>query len=99
MGGDKSLAESLAGRAVFIELEGFCLIELSGQKKSSGWLASWLENPEGYVRRDHNLQAVHYRFLQPLAFQVWLELACVCRPKLLTLLTNGFISPRDFMFS
>ena len=29
----KSLAESLAGRAAFIELEGFCLIELSCQER------------------------------------------------------------------
>lgn len=38
----KNLSESLAGRAVFIDLAGFCLSEISRQTKSKNWLQRWL---------------------------------------------------------
>jgi len=49
----KSLAESLAGRAVFIELDGFSLAEMHGQIDGTGWLASWLQDPEGFACGGH----------------------------------------------
>lgn len=42
-----SMAESLAGRAVFLDLEGFCLAEEAGQPES--WLARWLSGPEAFL--------------------------------------------------
>jgi len=45
-----SIAESLAGRAVFIDLEGFCLAEII-QSGSDSWIASWMENPEAFLQR------------------------------------------------
>jgi hypothetical protein len=62
----KSLAESLAGRAVFIDLEGFCLTEMTGQGESTGWLASWIENPEGFVRRNHNVTSLQHTLYETL---------------------------------
>jgi len=62
----KSLAESLAGRAVFIDLEGFCLTELTGQGESTGWLASWIENPKGFVRRNHNVTSLQHTLYETL---------------------------------
>jgi len=47
----RSLAESLAGRAVFLDLEGFCLGEWAGAKASSAWLPAWLEDPEGFAQQ------------------------------------------------
>jgi predicted AAA+ superfamily ATPase len=41
----KSMAESLAGRAVFLDLEGFCLAETADAIIKKNWFASWLENP------------------------------------------------------
>src|SRR3990167_1403699 len=42
----KSLAESLAGRAVFVDLQGFSLKELNQEgEKGKPWLERWLENP------------------------------------------------------
>lgn len=45
----RSLAESLAGRAVFLDLEGFCLGELAQAEVTSAWLPAWLENPEAFL--------------------------------------------------
>lgn len=42
----RSLAESLAGRAVFLDLEGFSLAEIAGKTASRPWLQVWLEEPE-----------------------------------------------------
>jgi len=40
----KTLSESLAGRAAFLDLQGFSLQELADS--TSCWIAKWLENPE-----------------------------------------------------
>ena len=48
-----SMAESLAGRAVFLDLEGFCLAEASlggPGAKPGNWLADWLDGPEEFIR-------------------------------------------------
>jgi predicted AAA+ superfamily ATPase len=45
----KSASESLAGRAVFLELDGFCLSEITGESKATHWLQRYLEDPEGFV--------------------------------------------------
>lgn len=44
-----SLSESLAGRAAFLDLEGFSLQEISGQGSDEGWLSKWLEEPEELI--------------------------------------------------
>lgn len=45
----RSLAESLTGRAVFLDLEGFCLGEVAKAKDSSAWLPAWMEDPAGLI--------------------------------------------------
>jgi len=45
----KSMAESLAGRAVFIDLEAFSLAEISGAGLDGSWLQSWLDDPEAFI--------------------------------------------------
>jgi len=42
-----SVSESLAGRAGFIDLEGFCLAEAAGSLGS--WLAAWLSDPAAFL--------------------------------------------------
>lgn len=42
----RSLAESLAGRAVFLDLSGFTLQERAGLGDAPGWLAAWVHAPE-----------------------------------------------------
>ncbi|MEW6219359.1 MAG: ATP-binding protein [Thermodesulfobacteriota bacterium] len=44
-GGLRSVAESLAGRAVFLDLEGFCLAEMVPQTRGGSWLDRWLADP------------------------------------------------------
>ncbi len=45
----KTANESLAGRAVFLEMEGFSLAELA--QTESSWLDRYLADPEGFVSR------------------------------------------------
>lgn len=45
----RSLAESLTGRAVFLDLEGFSLGEVAQADASSAWLPAWMEDPAGFV--------------------------------------------------
>ncbi len=40
----RSASESLAGRAVFLDLEGFCLSEIAGADVSGSWLERYLED-------------------------------------------------------
>lgn len=46
----KSISESLAGRAVFLELEGFSLAEVARTKPRRTWLARWLANPAKFLK-------------------------------------------------
>ncbi|GAB4269566.1 MULTISPECIES: ATP-binding protein [Deferrisoma] len=46
----RSLSESLAGRAVFLDLEGFSLAEAAGRGLDPPWLGAWLADPEGCRR-------------------------------------------------
>lgn len=45
----RSVSESLAGRAVFLDLHGFSLQELGGATATPGWLARWLGDPAGFL--------------------------------------------------
>ena len=64
--GMKSLAESLAGRAVFMEMDGFSLTEMSGQVDGAGWLASWLEDPQGFTGGEHELVTLEHTLYETL---------------------------------
>ena len=48
----KSISESLAGRAVFLDLEGFSLSEISESSTVSSWLERYLNAPFEFVK-DH----------------------------------------------
>lgn len=45
----KSVSESLAGRAAFVDLEGFCLAEIAQVSVEKNWLGRYLENPAEFV--------------------------------------------------
>ena len=45
----RALAESMAGRAVFLDLEGYCLGEMAQAELSAAWLPAWLEDPAGFM--------------------------------------------------
>jgi len=47
----RSLAESLAGRAAFLDLRSFSLQEAAGAGASPCWLTRWLTNPHLFVNR------------------------------------------------
>jgi predicted AAA+ superfamily ATPase len=50
----KSVSESLAGRAVFLDLEGFSLGELCGASAASSWLERYLGDPEQFTHASHS---------------------------------------------
>ena len=78
----KSLSESLAGRAVFLDLEGFCLAELSEEDQNEpGWLGAWLDDPKafagsgrGVLKLPGTLYEVLWRGFLPEATQLGLDL-------------------------
>ena len=45
----KSIVESLAGRAVFIDLEGFSLREIANSDATPFWLERWLNDPTTFI--------------------------------------------------
>lgn len=47
----RTASESLAGRAVFLDLEGFSLSETADQATADHWLAAYLEDPEEFCAR------------------------------------------------
>lgn len=48
----KNIAESLAGRAAFLDLEGFCLSEIAETPSPEpGWLARWLNDPKEFIAK------------------------------------------------
>ncbi len=47
----KSASESLAGRAVFLDLEGFSLAEIAETATPEHWLKRYLHDPDGFVAK------------------------------------------------
>ncbi len=45
----KSMSESLAGRAVFLDLYGFCLLEINQDNGIVPWIARWLDSPDIFL--------------------------------------------------
>ncbi len=45
----KALGESLAGRVVFLDLEGFCLSEIAAASAGEHWLKRYLDDPAAFV--------------------------------------------------
>jgi len=45
----KSLAESLAGRVAFLDLEAFCLAESARRIEGRSWVERWLDDPDEFV--------------------------------------------------
>ncbi len=56
----RNLAESLAGRAVFLDLEGFSLGEVAQQGPASAWLPVWLQDPSGFLAGQHTRLQLPY---------------------------------------
>lgn len=63
----KSMSESLAGRAVFLDLESFCLSEIAQQHQAEPWLADWLHDPESFL----SVKRQRLSLRTPLYEQLW----------------------------
>ena len=47
----KSMSESLAGRAVFLDLYSFCLLEISQSNFTRPWIVRWLDSPDIFLTK------------------------------------------------
>jgi len=62
----KSLADSLAGRVAFLDLEGFNLSEIAQEPAQTSWLDAWMRNPEEFVREGHARLALRQSVFETL---------------------------------
>lgn len=67
----KSMAESLAGRAVFVDLEGFSLVEIAQTSSECSWLNRWLAAPERFVKKPYSPVST-FRSLYEQLWRGWL---------------------------
>jgi uncharacterized protein len=49
----KSIAESLAGRAILLDMFGFSLAERCGKEESASWLEMWMKDQEAFLDSKH----------------------------------------------
>ncbi|TAK74461.1 MAG: ATP-binding protein [Gammaproteobacteria bacterium] len=49
-----TIAESLAGRAIIITLDGFSLAEIANMTNNKPWLLHWLDNPDQFLAHPPN---------------------------------------------
>lgn len=63
----KNVAESLAGRAVFIDLEGISLEEIAGTSSiENSWLSRWLQDPQEFISNPSNRLNLPYTLYEHL---------------------------------
>ncbi|MCK5528527.1 MAG: ATP-binding protein [Kiritimatiellae bacterium] len=62
----KSISESLAGRAVFLDLEGFSLSEINEVAASPSWLERYLDDPHKFVTGNHSKMAMNRTLYEQL---------------------------------
>ena len=67
----RSARESLAGRAVFLDLEGFSLHELGDSAGSRSWLTDYLESTQAFVERGAGRHVSRLRVDRSLSEQLW----------------------------
>ena len=51
----KSMSESLAGRAVFLDLNSFCLLEISQNDSIIPWITRWIDSPDKFLSINQSL--------------------------------------------
>jgi predicted AAA+ superfamily ATPase len=70
----KTVSESLAGRAVFADLEGFSLAEIAEDVVSPSWLNRWLADPDAFVAQSSTCRSPK-RTLNEQLWRGWLPQA------------------------
>jgi predicted AAA+ superfamily ATPase len=62
----RTISESLAGRAVFLDLDGFNLAEVIHEKRQDIWLDKWIEDPADFIKtfpNRHTMETTLYEQL------------------------------------
>lgn len=78
----KTISESLAGRCVFADMEGFSLAEISEDIPEISWLSRWLNDPEATLREGVGIRRAERSVFQQL-WRGWLPEADRLAPELL----------------
>lgn len=86
----KSIAESLAGRAVFLTLEGFCLAEISRQIPTDCWLKRWLDSPKDFAKKTHKRLKMQRTVYEQL-YWGWFPGADQLKPEHLPAFYNSYL--------
>lgn len=63
----KTVAESLAGRVAFLDLDGFSCLEAARQTKARHWLEAWLASPASVIRSGVRRP----KYIHPLNERLW----------------------------
>lgn len=61
-----TIAESLAGRAIILTLDGFSLAEMVDDNNNSPWLADWLEDPTSRLSSSHHRLTLPYSLYETI---------------------------------
>ncbi len=86
----KSIAESLAGRAVFLELNGFDIREASDKSNLGNWVDTYLNNHKDFFHTPYELIHTPYPLMEHL-FRGWLPRAVSLPPQVLRDFHNSYI--------
>lgn len=86
----KNLSESLAGRAAFVDLEGFSLAEIAGESQPVTWLKTWLDAPTEFLDRPHRRLGIRNSVLD-LLWRGSLPRACLVKKELVPDLWSGYL--------
>ncbi len=63
----KTMSESLAGRAVFLDLYPFCLSEIASLEHNHPWLPTYLENPSSFLKQNKGYKLPNVQIYE----QIW----------------------------
>jgi predicted AAA+ superfamily ATPase len=84
------MAESLAGRVAFLDLEGFCSAELSaGEGSSRSWIGAWLDAPETFSNGPWRARNGGYSLYQQI-WRGWMPRAQFVEPDAIPALHAGY---------
>jgi predicted AAA+ superfamily ATPase len=86
----KSISESLAGRAVFLELNGFDIREASNKSETGNWIRTYLNTPDGFFSSDYGLIHTTYTITEHI-FRGWLPQAVFTPLEILREFYNSYI--------
>lgn len=85
-----TIVESLAGRAVLLELDGFDIREASSQSKKENWLLRYINNPDNFFISEYEIIHTKYTIFEHI-FRGWLPEASALPLNIIRDFHNSYI--------